>query len=79
MDLGEKLLVLEEIIYNKAAAEMEAAEVPLSLRISVINSVLGKFEQAAYRNSLLVSLEGEAKEHTGTPEELMKFVKGGEH
>lgn len=75
MDLGEKLQILQEVIYRKAEAELEMAEVPPSLRTMVIDNVAARFKEVAYKDSLLRGLqkeEPEPEEHTGTPEDLLK-------
>ena len=50
MDLGEKLLVLKEIIYESAKRELEAAETPVSLQTLVVDAVAAKFKEEAYEN-----------------------------
>ena len=74
MDLGEKLLVLKEIIYESAKRELEAAETPVSLQTLVVDAVAAKFKEEAYENLTICTMKKEAQTevHTGTPEELLK-------
>lgn len=74
MDLGEKLLVLKEIIYESAKRELEAAETPVSLQTLVVDVVAAKFKEEAYENLTICTMQKEAQTevHTGTPEELLE-------
>lgn len=74
MDLGEKLLVLKEIIYESAKRELEAAETPVSLQTLVVDAVAAKFKEEAYENLTICTMQKEAQTevHTGTPEELLE-------
>lgn len=76
MELGEKLQILEEIIYRNAKSELEAAETPLSLRVVVIDAVAAKFKTEAYENLRIRTMqtEAESESHTGTPEELLNAI-----
>lgn len=77
MDLGEKLLVLKEIIYESAKRELEAAETPVSLQTLVVDAVAAKFKEEAYENLTICTMQKEAQTevHTGTPEELLEELK----
>ena len=74
MDLGEKLLVLKEIIYESAKRELEAAETPVSLQTLVVDAVAAKFKEEAYENLTICTMQKEAQTevHTGTAEELLE-------
>lgn len=78
MDLGEKLLVLKEIIYRNAKRELEAAETPLSLQTVVMDAVAAKFKEEAYENLRIRTMQTEAQTeiHTGTAEDLLNAIKG---
>ena len=78
MDLGEKLLVLKEIIYGNAKRELEAAETPLSLQSIVMDAVAAKFKEEAYENLRIRTMQAETQTevHTGTPEDLLNAIKG---
>lgn len=79
MDLGEKLQILQEIIYRNAEAELENAEVPPSIRTIVIDNVAARFKEMAYKDTLLRGLQKEEPErHTGTPADLLKEIGKGE-
>lgn len=81
MDLGEKLQILQEIIYRNAEAELMNAEVPPTLRTMVIDNVAARFKEIAYKDTLLRNLQKEEPEperHTGTPAELLKEIGKGE-
>ena len=78
MELGEKLLVLKEIIDGNAKRELEAAETPLSLQTVVMDAVAAKFKEKAYENLRIRTMQTEAQTevHTGTPEDLLNAIKG---
>ena len=80
MDLGEKLLVLKEIIYESAKRELEAAETPVSLQTLVVDAVAAKFKEEAYENLRIRTMQKETQTEarTGTPEELLKELNEGE-
>lgn len=80
MDLGEKLQILKEIIYENAKRELEAAETPLSLQTIVADGVAAKFKEEAYENLRIRTMQKETQTeaHTGTPEELLKELNEGE-
>lgn len=79
MDLGEKLLVLKEIIYESAKRELEAAETPVSLQTVVMDAVAAKFKEEAYENLRIRTMQKETQTEarTGTPEELLKELNEG--
>ena len=80
MDLGEKLLVLKEIIYESAKRELEAAETPVSLQTLVVDAVAAKFKEEAYENLTIRTMQKETQTEvrTGTPEEFLKELNEGE-
>lgn len=78
MDLGEKLLILSEIIYENAKKELMVAEAPLSLQAIVIDAVAAKFKKEAYKEHIIREIQSEQMDEVreGTPEDLLKEIGG---
>lgn len=81
MDLGEKLLVLKESIIAEAEAKLNEAEAPPSIQAVVMDGVAAHFTKKAYMvanyRAISEADKSQSREKTGTPEELMKELKGG--
>ena len=78
MDLGEKLQILKEIIYKNAKKELNESETPLSIQVLIIDAVTSKIKEEAYKESIIRAIQNEqaTETQTGTPEELLKEMKG---
>lgn len=80
MDLGEKIATIQEVIYINTRNELLNSGFNDTLSTIVMEGVFRRFQEAAYKESLLNMLQAEKlvqntkEEHTGTPEELFKQV-----
>ena len=81
MDLGEKIATIQEVIYINTRNELLNSGFNDTLSTIVMEGVFRRFQEAAYKESLLNMLQAEKlvqntkEEHTGTPEELFKQVQ----
>lgn len=82
MDTGEKMTVLENLIYQYACTQFELNQIPPSEARIVMKCVYSRFQELSLNNDLMsrVSIQqagAPSKEvkRTGTPEELMEDFK----
>lgn len=83
MDLGEKLALIQNVIYAKSLSELDASGIDETLSVVVMEGVFRKFQEAAYKTVMLHMLKKElpgeniSEKQIGTPEELLQEISGG--